>query len=300
MWIALGVIAVLIVAGALWWKFRDPLRGEDFYKFHVERQWAWELLLTDEQERAFMAGLEAYDEDVTVYLNREAGVLRVYEPSMIVSLFLVAEQFAALGPGAVADPAGAVRHLLDRVTHAETGGVLHLDDGWMPEERVDGMDKYDFTGAMMSATHAQGVDGGVGGYGDEDGGYGLLTVLVELPQHVARMYDDAHSHTSPDEIRNRLDVYKAVVQEPEPEFVAGLESADAERSRFTNTLMYDYGRILAGYQSARPHMPHAQPSDVMAAVMARMLAENLPGMTWTRQPSPEQHQRALDLISTRG
>ncbi|MEU6787964.1 hypothetical protein ABZ912_52980 [Nonomuraea angiospora] len=299
MWIALGVIVALVAGVALWWKFRDPLRGEDFYKFHVERKWAWELILDDEQERAFMAGLEAYDEESTVYPHREAGALRVYDPSMMISLFLLAEQFAAMGPQALADPAGAVRHLIGSAARSESGGVLHLDDGWMAEP-VDGMDKYDFTSAMMSATHAQGVDGGVGGYGDEDGGYGMLTVLVEMPQHVARMYDDAHSHAAPGEIRNRLDVYKAVIEEPEPEFVAGLESADAERSRFTNTLMYDYGRVLAGYRSMRPQMPHAQPSDVMSMVMARMLSDSLPGMTWTRQPSTEQYQRALELISTRG
>ncbi|MER6006575.1 hypothetical protein ABT120_49125 [Nonomuraea angiospora] len=299
MWIALGVIVALVAGVALWWKFRDPLRGEDFYKFHVERKWAWELILDDEQERAFMAGLEAYDEESTVYPHREAGALRVYDPSMMISLFLLTEQFAAMGPQALADPAGAVRHLIDRAAQSETGGVLHLDDDWMAQP-VDGMDKYDFTSAMMSATHAQGVDGGVGGYGDEDGGYGMLTVLVEMPQHVARMYDEAHSHAAPGEIRNRLDVYKAVIEEPEPEFVAGLESADAERSRFTNTLMYDYGRVLAGYRSMRPQMPQAQPSDVMSMVMVRMLSDSLPGMTWTRQPSTEQYQRALELISTRG
>ncbi|MFC4006225.1 hypothetical protein ACFOY2_03255 [Nonomuraea purpurea] len=299
MWIALGVIVVLVVGVALWWKFRDPLAGEDFYKFHVERKWAWELILTDEQEQAFMAGLEAYDDESTVCPHREAGVLRVYNPSMVISLFLLAEQFAALGPGAAEDPAGAVRHLIDRAAAAETGGVLHLDDEWM-DEPVDGMDKYGFTGAMMNAARAQGVDGDVGGYGDEDGGYGMLTILTEEPQHVRAMYDEAHSHAAPGEIRNRLDVYKAVIEEPEPEFVAGLERADAERSRFTNTLMYDYGRVLAGYRAMRPHMAYAEPSDVMSAVMARMLADGLPGITWTRGPSAEQHQRALDLISTRG
>ncbi|MEU6714478.1 hypothetical protein ABZ897_23670 [Nonomuraea sp. NPDC046802] len=299
MWIALGVIVVLVVGVALWWKFRDPLAGEDFYKFYVERKWAWELILTEEQEQAFMAGLEAYDDESTVYPHREAGVLRVYNPSMVISLFLLAEQFAALGPGAAGDPAGAVRHLIDRAAAAETKGVLHLDDEWM-DGPVDGMDKYDFTGAMMSATRAQGVDGDVGGYGDEDGGFGMLTILTEEPQHVRAMYDEAHSHAAPGEIRNRLDVYKAVIEEPEPEFVAGLERADAERSRFTNTLMYDYGRVLAGYRAMRPHMGYAEPSDVMSAVMARMLGDGLPGITWTRTPSADQHQRALDLISTRG
>lgn len=299
MWIALGVLAALVIAVALWWKFRDPLRGEDFYKFHVERKWAWELVLTEEQEQALMTGLEAYDDDSTVFPHREAGVLHVYEPSMLVSLFLLTEQFAAMGPAALSDPAGAVHHLITRAGQAETGGVLHLDDGWMAEP-VDGMDKYDFTGHMMTATHAQAVDGGIGGYGDEDSGYGMLTVLTEMPQHVRSMYDDAHSHASPSEIRNRLDVYKAVIEEPEPEFVAGLERADAERSRFTNTLMYDYGRVLAGYRAMRPHMPYAQPADVMSAVLSRMLAESRPGITWTRPPSQDQQQRALQLISTRG
>ncbi|MEV6154558.1 hypothetical protein AB0L53_29815 [Nonomuraea sp. NPDC052129] len=299
MLIALGVIVALIVGVALWWKFRDPLRGEDFYKFHVERTWAWELVLTEEQERAFMAGLEAYDEERTVFPHREAGALHVYNPQMMVSLFLLTEQFAAMGPGALADPAGAVRHLIGRAAEAEIDGVLYIDDEWI-EEPVDGLDKYDFTREMGMATHAQGVDGGVGGYGNEDAGYGMLTVLTEVPAHVRRMYDEAHSHASPGEIRNRLDVYKAVIEEPEPEFVAGLERADGEQSRFTNTLMYDYSRVLADYQELRPHMPHAQPVDVMSAALARMLTERRPGITWTRPPSQEQHDLALRLISTRG
>ncbi|GAA2381420.1 hypothetical protein [Nonomuraea africana] len=299
MWIALGVVAALVIGVVLWWRFRDPLRGEDFYKFHVERRWAWELILSEEQEQAFMAGLEAYDDERTVFPHRDAGVLHVYDPSMLVSLFLLAERFAALGPAALSDPAGAVRHLLDQAAQAETGGVLHLDDDWMGEP-VDGMDKYDFTREMGMATHAQGVDGGVGGYGDEDSGYGMLTVLTEMPQHVRRMYDEAHSHASPGEIRNRLDVYKAVIEEPEPEFVAGLDRADGEQSRFTNTLMYDYGRVLAAYRMIRPHLPHAQPVDVMSAALARMLADGRPGITWSRPPSPEQHERAMQLISTRG
>jgi hypothetical protein len=48
-----------------------------------------------------------------------------------------------------------------------------------------------------------------------------------------------------------------------------------------------------------PQMQHAEPKDVLSVVMARMLDQNLPGCTWTRPPSQQQHDLALALLSNR-
>ncbi|CAM2814925.1 hypothetical protein SAXI111661_02870 [Saccharomonospora xinjiangensis] len=301
-WIVVGVVAILVVGGVLWWRFRDPLRGEDFYRFHAEQKWAWERQLDEEAEKAFMAGLEAYDDEhSSVFLHREEGVLRVSEPPMLISLYLLTARFRDMGEAAIADPVTAVRQLIDDADHKETGGVLHLRSRWLPDGEIDGMDKYEITSQMMSATHAQGVTNhAVGGYGDEDYGYGVCAVLPELPEHVREMEDEAFAHSNSSPIENRLDVIKAVVQEPEPEFVAGLEEADAEKSKYTNAFMYDYGRVLLEYQVLRHRMPGAQASDVFGAAMARMLLDQEPGITWTRPPSRAQFDLAVALLSTRG
>jgi len=306
--IALVVIGVLVfgLAGFVVWflKIRDPLKGEDFYKFHVEQKWPWELTLTPEQEKAFMAGLEAYDDERGCYPKREEGILRVYSPMMLMSLFAMTEQFAAMGPAAMQDPAGAVQNLVSQAAEGEVDGVLYYDDEWMGEgvEEVDGMDKYAFTDAMMSATHAQGVDHEfAGGYADEDKGYLTMGVLAKSPDHVERMREEASALAGErPEYRNRLDVMKDVMKEPDPEYVAAYDRAETEKSKYINTLIFGFDRVVKHYHDARPQMQYAEPKDVMSVVMARMLEENLSGCTWTRPPSEEQYKLALAILGNRG
>ncbi|GAB3406409.1 hypothetical protein [Flindersiella endophytica] len=303
--VVLGVLVLAVAGFAVWFfKIRDPLKGEDFYKFHVEQKYGWELTLTPEQEKAFMAGLEAFDDNEGgCYPKREEGILRVYSPMMLISLFSMTEQFAAMGPAAMQDPARAVHELIDRATQSEGDGVLYYNDEWMGEdvEEIDGMDKYAFTEAVMSATHAQGVDHAfAGGYADEDKGYATMGVLVKEPEYVSQMYDDALSHADePAPLNNRLDVMKEVMRPENPQYVAAFERAEAEKSKHINTLMFCFERVADEYREARPHMQQAEPKDVLSVVMARMLDQGMKGVTWTRPPSQDQHKLALALLSNR-
>jgi hypothetical protein len=303
--IVLGVI-VLGLGGFVFWflKIRDPLKGEDFYKFHAEQKWAWELTLSPEQEKAFMAGLEAYDDDRGCYPMREQGILRVHRPMMLISLFWMTEQFAAMGPGAVQDPAGAVQHLMTQAADGEIPGVLYYDDEWMGEdvEQIDGLDKYAFTDAMMSATHAQSVDHAfAGGYADEDSGFVAMGVLAKDPAHVSRMYDEASAMGGPQQpLNNRLDVMREVMKPVDPDLMDAYGQADAEKSKYINTLVFCFERVVKRYHEARPEMQYAEPRDVLSVVMARMLEEGRSGCTWTRPPSQEQHDLALAILSNRG
>ncbi|RZT19960.1 hypothetical protein EV649_3100 [Kribbella sp. VKM Ac-2569] len=306
--IALIVIGVLVLglAGFVFWflKIRDPLKGEDFYKFHAEQKWAWELTLTPEQEKAFMAGLEAYDDERGCYPMREEGILRVYGPMMLISLFWMTERFAAMGPAAVQDPAGAVQQLMTDAADGETDGILYYDDEWMGEgvEQVDGMDKYAFTDAIMSATHAQGVDHEfAGGYADEDKGFVTMGVLAKSPEHVAQMYEDAYAVSGPQaELNNRLDVMREVMKPENPEYVAAHDRAEAEKSKYINTLIFCFDRVVKHYNDARPEMQYAEPRDVLSVVMAQMLEDGRSGYTWTRPPTQEQHELALAILGNRG
>lgn len=305
--VALVIVAVLVIAviGFLVWffKFRDPLAGEDFYKFYAEQKWAWELILTPEQEKAFMTGLEAYDENRgSVFPKREEGILRVRRPLMLVSLFWMTEQFAAMGPAAVQDPARAVEELLERAAQGEDLGILYIDDEWVGEdEEIDGMDKDEFASAVLSATMAQGVDHEfAGGFSDEDYGYATMGVLLRQPEQVEKMYDRAlATQGDSPELNNRLDIMKMVMKEPSKETMDAYEAADAEKSKYVNTLMFCFERILAEYRQARPHMQGAEPTDVLKVVMARMLEQGMPGCTWSRPPTEEQHNLALALLSNR-
>lgn len=286
-------------------KFRDPLKGADFSKFHVEQKWLWELTLTPEQEQAFMAGLEAFDDDEGgCYPKREEGILRVYSPMMLISLFSMTEQFAAMGEAAMQDPAGAVHELIDRAAQGESDGVLYYDDEWMGEDvkEIDGMDKYAFTSAVMSAMRAQGVEHEfAGGYADEDYGYATMGVLAKAPENVSRMYDDAHALAGePRPLKNRLDVMREVRRPQDPEYLAAFDRAEAEKSKHVNTLIFCFERVAREYRAARPQMPQAEPADVLSVVMARMLEQGMRGCTWTRPPSQEQHDLALALLSNRG
>jgi hypothetical protein len=288
----------------LWFfKLRDPLKGEDFYKFHVEQKWPWELTLTPEQEKAFMAGLEAYDDnDGGCYPKREEGILHVYEPSMLISLFSLTGQFAAMGEPALRDPAEAIRQLLKDAATDERPGVLHITDTWMGDaEDIDGMDKYKFTSAVSSAMMAQRVEyEGAGGYADEDSGYCSMGVLVKRPEHVQAAYDRADEIAGdPPAMKNVLDVAKYVASDLDPQHEAAFARAEVEKSKYVNTLMFCYARIVDLYHATRQQYPHAEPKDVLSMVMARMLAEGMSGCTWVRPPSQEQHELAVAVLSNR-
>lgn len=307
--IVLGVLAVLglAVGGFFFWfhKIRDPLKGVDLYDFHVEQKWPWELTLTPEQEKAFMTGLEAYDNNEGgCSLSRREGYLHTYEPQQLISLFAMTEQFAAMGPAAMQDPVRAVHELVERAEQTEGDGVLHINEEWMGEgvDEIDGMDKYEFTSAAMDATDGRGVDHeGGGAYGDENFGYTTRTFAIRTPEHVRQMYSDAADVAGePPEIRNQLDVYKYAMRPENPEHIAAYELAEAEESKYANTLMFCFERLATEYRAARPHMRQVEPKDVLSVVMARMVEQGLPGFAWVRPPSQEQYQLALAMLRNRG
>lgn len=299
MWIALGVVALVVVVIALWWRFRDPLRGENFDKFEVKRQWGWELQLSAQEETAFMAGLRAYDDDRgSVFIHGDFAALHVSHPHMLVSMYLLVGWFRAMGPAAVSDPVPAVRQLIDRASAGEARGVLHLREGWSPGEfsnlGKDGLD------VMSMVLLGPGIDGYESFYSHEDRGYGMLVVLAGgTPKSVQASYDEAYSHSTGKPIHNHLDIAKAVVEKPDPAFVEALDRADGEKSHHTNTLLIDYARIFDRYHEVRAQMAGATPMDVLGVILTRMLTEQSPGTTWVRQPSPEEQQLAMKIVATR-
>ncbi|TCC40152.1 hypothetical protein [Kribbella speibonae] len=153
MWI-LGVIAaaaIAVVAVVLWWASRSPddLAGAEEYA--VERKWEWEAQLTVEQEKALMEGLRSYNKskDGPISVHSEHAEVMLFAPHTVISLYLLADRFVALGPDAVSYPMSSVGKLLDECADKEQPGVLHLRDDWFPEEGADGMDTAAFADLVM-------------------------------------------------------------------------------------------------------------------------------------------------------
>jgi hypothetical protein len=284
-------------------KKSDPSKGK-YYRFHAEQKWPWELTLTPEHEQAFMAGLEAFhNSGGDCYPMRREGVLRVSKPAMVVSLFSLTEQFAAMGPAAVQDPAGAVHTLLTDAAESERSGVLHISDEWMGGAReIDGMDKYKFRDAVMFATRGHGVQHAfAGGYADENQGFATMGVLGRNPQHVDQMYGQADAVLGEGGlVLTPLDAARQLMRTNNPEYLAAFGQAEAEKSKYVNTLVFCFGRLAGHYQAARPEMPQAEPKDVLSVVMARMVDQSMPGCTWARPASEDQHQLAVALLNDRG
>ncbi|HEY3870247.1 MAG TPA: hypothetical protein VGM10_17915 [Actinocrinis sp.] len=277
-----------------------------YYRFHAEQKWPWELTLRPEHEQAFMAGLEAFhDSGADCHPRRQDGVLHVANPSMIVSLFSLTQQFGAMGPAALQDPARAVHALLTDAAQAERGDVLHISDEWMGGAGdIDGMDKYKFTHAVMSATRGHGVQHEfAGGYADENHGFATIGVLGQNPQHVDQMYQQAYDVLGPRDrqpITTTLGAAREVMRANNPEYVAAFARAEADKSNYANTLTFCFRRVAEQYRAARPNMPNGGPEDVLSAVMTRMVEQGMPGHTWARQPSQDQHQLAVALLGSRG
>jgi hypothetical protein len=66
----------------------------------------------------------------------------------------------------------------------------------------------------------------------------------------------------------------------------------ADRSRHTNHLVLDLGRVLDHYVPARQVQPQAQPIDLLRIVLPRMVASEIPGVLWIR-PATDDERRIL-------
>ncbi|MEV1176774.1 hypothetical protein [Nonomuraea sp. NPDC049784] len=148
MWIAVAVLAAVVVGVVVWWLRRDPVGGgtDDAFGMDVD------LGLPAEAEPAFMEGLRAYPLRADVW----RGVLTTYEPPRLISLHLLADAFAARGDAALHDPQGAVATLVAQLAAAERPGVLHLRADWLDGE-VDGMDQARFAEAVREVVCPEGA-----------------------------------------------------------------------------------------------------------------------------------------------
>ncbi|MEQ4717080.1 hypothetical protein [Nonomuraea sp. B19D2] len=148
MWIAVAVLAAVVVGVVVWWLRRDPVGGgaDDTFEMDVD------LGIPAEAEPAFMEGLRAYPLRAGVW----RGVLMTYEPPRLISLHLLADAFAASGDAALHDPQGAVTTLVAQLAAVERPGVLHLRQDWLDGE-VDGMDRARFAEAVREVVCPEGA-----------------------------------------------------------------------------------------------------------------------------------------------
>jgi hypothetical protein len=150
-WI-LGVIAAVAIAAVglvLWWASRGPDDLDE--DFAVAREWEWEFQLTEEQEKALMEGLQSYhkSKDGPISVHGKDAQVTLYSPYAVISLYLLAQRFVALGPDAVSHPMSSVGRLLDECADKEQPGVLHLRSDWFPDEGMDGLDSSAFSDLVM-------------------------------------------------------------------------------------------------------------------------------------------------------
>jgi hypothetical protein len=292
-WIVLGVIAVVVLVGlVLWWLLSGPddeLDGDD--DFAVERKWDWEFELTEEQEKALMAGLQAYhkSKEGPISVNGQSGQLTLFAPYTVISLYLLAQRFVALGPDAVEYPVSTVGRLLDEFTDEEQPGVLHLRDDWFPDQGVDGMDRSAFADVVMDVLmnhRDQRVTGGSWNGGAlveaevRATGLGLRDERSAMGQEMeqARSYG-ASSEEAFDRVRSRR---------------------EADRSRHTNHLVLDLARVLDHYGPARQAQPQTPPMDLLRTILPRMVASELPGVLWIRPATDDERSILADAARNNG
>ncbi|WP_431923077.1 hypothetical protein [Nonomuraea jabiensis] len=145
MWIAVVVLAAIVVGAMVWWFRRDPA-GRDARDAGNTIEADMDLGIPAEVEPAFMEGLRAYP----LRAGGRRGVLTTYEPPRLISLHLLADAFAARGDAALHDPQGTVVALIAHLGAVERPGVLHLREDWLDGE-VDGMDRAAFAEAVREA-----------------------------------------------------------------------------------------------------------------------------------------------------
>ncbi|MFC5828606.1 hypothetical protein [Nonomuraea insulae] len=317
----LFVFAVLAAAGVgavVWWLRRDPAGGEGADGFEGERKWGWQFLLEQEAAAAFMEGLRAYHEaGGVVRVGGEQGVLTTYEPPRLISLYLLADAFAARGDAALHDPQGTVEALMEQLAAAERPGVLHLRPGWL-EEEVDGLDAARFAAAV----------GEVVGAGSGEAGLGALQVSVSGSRddrtHVngtpvkalaktaagdgpsgETLFPEAEGDgpngeaevSDPGEVRPTEAVGGGSGEGQLREAVrGGLDRAPAQEGGGGgegNTMMLDLARVLDLYREARENQPDAAAGALLREVVPKLIAAGGPGLTWTKPPTPAELRMVL-------
>ncbi|MEO3870905.1 hypothetical protein ABGB18_19005 [Nonomuraea sp. B12E4] len=173
MWIAVtvAVLAAAVAGAAIRWLRRRPAAAEAEQDRDTgpapgtDGVQGWALRLTPEAGAAFMEGLRAWSGGGdSLPAGAERGVLTTYDPPRLISLYLLADAFAARGEAALHDPEGTVAALVERLAGAERPGVLHLRGDWLDGE-VDGMDSTRFAAAVREILYAEGEWAGDAGLG---------------------------------------------------------------------------------------------------------------------------------------
>lgn len=295
MWIVLGVIAavVVLIGLVLWWLLKgddDELDGDD-EQFAVERKWDWESELTEQQETALMDGLRAYHKsnDGPISVDGQDGQVMLFAPHTVISLYLLAQRFVALGPDAVAYPISAVGRLLDEFADTEQPGVLHLRGVWFPAEGVDGMDQSAFADLVMDVLMRHDDRRVTTASWDGDG---LVEAVVRATGLGLREERDAMS-TGMEQAR----LHGASTEEA---FDPAHSRMEADRSRHTNRLVLDLARVLDHYGTLRQAQPQTPPVDLLRDLLAQMVASEVPGVLWTRPATDDERAILADAARNNG
>jgi len=141
-WVA--VVVATAILGLIGWSLRRRSSGGD-EPAGLRREWDWESGLGPDARVAFVEGLRAGHERVSV--EAERGVLLIFDPPRLISLTLLADRFTARGQEGLHDPEGTLRELVARYVADERPGVLHLRPDWLDGE-IDGMDRAGFTAVV--------------------------------------------------------------------------------------------------------------------------------------------------------
>jgi hypothetical protein len=295
-WIAVAVLAAIVVGVVVWWLRRDAVGGDTGDAFEAERKWDWELRLTPEAETAFMEGLRAYhDAGNALDLAAEQGVLTAYAPPRLISLSLLADAFAELGDAAMHDPHDTVAAMMAGFASAERPGVLHLREEWMAGE-VDGMDGAAFADAVREIVRGEGIRAWPGG-----DGIGALQLRVLADEAAPAEAAPAEETPSGPAVTEETPSGPAPIEETPSHLsggpvAGGPATATIEQhvavpeheSRQANTMLLDLARVLDLYLETREKRPDAAAGELLREVVAGVIAAGGPGLTWVRPPTPEE------------
>lgn len=302
----LFVFAVLAAAGVgavVWWLRRDPAGGEGADGFEGERKWGWQFLLEQEAAAAFMEGLRAYHEaGGVVRVGGEQGVLTTYEPPRLISLYLLADAFAARGDAALHDPQGTVEALMEQLAAAERPGVLHLRPGWL-EGEVDGLDAARFAAAVGEVVAAGPGEAGLGALqvsvsGSRDDRTRVngtpVKALAKTAAGDGSSGEALSAETEGDGPHGEAEGGDPGEARPTEAVGGGPGEAPAEEGDGGgNTMMMDLARVLDLYREAREKQPDAAAGVLLREVVPKLIAAGGPGLTWTKPPTPAELRMVL-------
>ncbi|WP_336208276.1 hypothetical protein [Nonomuraea sp. LPB2021202275-12-8] len=198
-WIAVAVAVAVI--GVIVWSFRRnaPSADEPAGQPQPAWEWDWESRLGGDARVAFIEGVRAcHDQVGPLTVSEEQGLLRIFEPPRLISLYLLADRFAAHGQDGLHDPEGTLRELVAQCVATEQPGVLHLRGDWLSGE-VDGMDRQGFADAVREIVCPDGT--AATWYADESGGCLEITVPATGGEHTNTMLLD---------LARVLDLYQAM------------------------------------------------------------------------------------------